>query len=77
MRVICAEAMGVCFGVADALEVVRGIGRPMEVTVRGELVHNARVMREVRERGFAVMGEEEAGRGELPATDVVMVTRMG
>ena len=77
MRVICAEAMGVCFGVADALEVVRGIARPMEVTVRGELVHNERVMREMVERGFGVMGEVEAGRGEIPSTDIVVVTAHG
>ena len=77
MRVICAEAMGVCFGVRDALEVIRGIERPLEVTVRGELVHNARVMREVRERGFAVMREEAAARGEVPGTEVIVVTAHG
>ncbi|MGN6369635.1 MAG: 4-hydroxy-3-methylbut-2-enyl diphosphate reductase [Phycisphaerae bacterium] len=77
MRVICAEAMGVCFGVADALEVMRGMERAVEVTVRGELVHNARVMREVRERGFSVMGEEEAASGRVPGTEVVVVTAHG
>jgi 4-hydroxy-3-methylbut-2-en-1-yl diphosphate reductase len=74
MKVILAEAMGMCFGVRDALGVMRGVEVPAEVTVRGELVHNAVVMGELRGRGFRVMGE---GGEEMPGTGVVMVTAHG
>jgi 4-hydroxy-3-methylbut-2-enyl diphosphate reductase len=66
MEVILAEAMGICFGVRDALGVMRGVEVPAEVTVRGELVHNA-----------GVMGEEAAGRGESPSTAIVVITAHG
>ena len=77
MKVVLADAMGMCFGVRDALAVMRGVERPVEVTVMGELVHNAVVGREIAGRGFRVIGEEAAGRGEAPATETVLVTAHG
>ena len=64
MRVICAEAMGMCFGVRDALAAARGVERPVEVTVFGELVHNPLVMRELTGRGILDAWGGGAGGGE-------------
>ena len=52
MEVIRAEAMGMCFGVRDALKVIDSIDLPEEVTVLGELVHNPVVIGRLDGRGF-------------------------
>lgn len=76
MRVIRAEAMGMCFGVKDALELIEGIERPQEVTIHGELVHNAVVQRSLVQLGFQQFGEEERDLCE-PVTEVVLITAHG
>ena len=50
MQVIRAEAMGFCFGVRDALQVAREIESPAQVTIRGELVHNASVNQSLQDQ---------------------------
>lgn len=75
MRVIRADALGLCFGVRDALRTARALERPEEVTIHGELVHNATVQEELRARGFATSSEHE--RDALPATPLVLVTAHG
>ncbi len=72
MVVIEADAMGMCFGVRDALAAMRGVERPTEVTVMGELVHNPVVGRELALRGFQRAGED--GRVQ---TSRVMITAHG
>ena len=57
MRIIEAEAMGMCFGVRDALAAMRRIETPAQVTVFGQLVHNPLVEQELGERGFASLNE--------------------
>ena len=52
MKIILAEALGMCFGVRDALAAMRRIEQPVHVTVLGELVHNRAVNDEVRSRGL-------------------------
>ncbi|HVX84428.1 MAG TPA: 4-hydroxy-3-methylbut-2-enyl diphosphate reductase [Phycisphaerae bacterium] len=74
MRIVLAEAMGMCFGVRDALAAMRGVERPVAVTVMGELVHNPAVNREVAGRGFRVMASAE---GPLPATAEALITAHG
>ena len=75
MLVVQAEHLGMCFGVKDALEGMRDLERPEEVTVYGELVHNPVVTEEIARRGFRQMAE--TGRGELPSTPRVLVTAHG
>ena len=65
MRVIVAEAMGLCFGVRDALAAARAVARPVEVTVFGQLVHNPAVNRELAGRGFVLAGEKEREIGDV------------
>jgi 4-hydroxy-3-methylbut-2-enyl diphosphate reductase len=75
MRVIRAEVMGMCFGVRDALALVRSLDDPGGVTIHGELVHNEEVLRELAERGFAQT--PEGRRHSLPLTERVVVTAHG
>ncbi len=75
MRVIRAEFMGLCFGVRDALAIARETHDPGAVSIYGELVHNPTVQRELSERGFQVVGEQD--RETFKLTDRVMITAHG
>lgn len=75
MPVIRASALGMCFGVRDALTAMRAIDAPHSVTMHGELVHNEVVLYQLRVRGFVMVGEAE--RDALPATPRVLVTAHG
>lgn len=74
MKVIRAEAMGMCFGVRDALALTETIDQPQDVTIFGELVHNEQVNSRLERRGFIT--QSEAGR-TVPATPAVMITAHG
>jgi len=74
MIVLRADAMGMCFGVRDALAVMAGVATPGEVTVHGELVHNPAVQRDLDDRGFHRSREDARA---VPATPVVLVTAHG
>jgi 4-hydroxy-3-methylbut-2-enyl diphosphate reductase len=75
MHVIRAEAMGMCFGVRDALSVARSVVEPHSITIHGELVHNERVLRELRARGFLM--DDERDRAAMPSASRVMITAHG
>jgi 4-hydroxy-3-methylbut-2-enyl diphosphate reductase len=75
MRVIRADALGMCFGVRDALAAVRTLPDPEDVWVHGELVHNEVVIRELTVRGFRQSAESD--RERLPETNQVVVTAHG
>lgn len=74
MQVIRAKAMGMCFGVKDAISATESITDPANVTIHGELVHNEVVNARLRERGFA--GQSEVGR-QVPTTPRVIITAHG
>lgn len=74
MRVIRAEALGMCFGVRDALAVIDEVGAPEQVTIFGELVHNEVVLHSLDSRGFHTQNEK--GR-VMPETTDVLVTAHG
>lgn len=75
MKIIRAEAMGMCFGVRDAIALARKVERPDKVTIYGELVHNELVQRDLAARGFHQVGEND--RDHLPPTEQVLVTAHG
>lgn len=75
MKVIRAAAMGLCFGVQDALTAARNVARPEDVTIHGELVHNRHVLVQLQERGFQMLPEGD--RRRLPPTSTVLVTAHG
>lgn len=73
MRVVLADSYGMCFGVRDAIEMALTAHRPEELTVLGELVHNADVLRKLRAAGLRIVPSLQA-----PAeTARVMITAHG
>lgn len=75
MRVIRAEALGMCFGVRDALVALGGVADPSRTAIHGELVHNEVVLEGLRERGFTMAAESR--RDALPAAPAVVITAHG
>jgi 4-hydroxy-3-methylbut-2-enyl diphosphate reductase len=76
MKVIEAEAMGMCFGVRDALATMRRTETPADVTVFGQLVHNPLVTRELASRGFASL-DEAARSAASVQTGAILITAHG
>lgn len=75
MRIVRARAMGLCFGVRDALKATRSIAKPERVTIHGELVHNEQVLADLDRRGFRTLPEGD--RGATPDTPEVLITAHG
>lgn len=75
MLVIQAQAMGMCFGVEDAISTAHSLNNPQDVTILGEIVHNRRVQQDLLNLGFASQNEDD--RRELPASPAVLVTAHG
>jgi 4-hydroxy-3-methylbut-2-enyl diphosphate reductase len=75
MQVLLAEALGMCFGVRDAIESARAVESPDEVTIFGELVHNPEVNAEMALRGFE--SAPESSRAAPPPTPAVLITAHG
>jgi len=51
------------------------VERPETVTIHGELVHNEKVLDDLHERGFQMVGE--TNRQSLPLTQTVLITAHG
>ncbi len=75
MKIIKADVLGMCFGVRDALAIIENVARPEEVTIHGELVHNEKVLDDLSDRGFQMLGEKQ--RHALPLTETVLITAHG
>jgi 4-hydroxy-3-methylbut-2-enyl diphosphate reductase len=75
MQVIRASALGLCFGVHDAIQIAEAVSQPSDVTIHGELVHNNQILMRLRERGFEMHAEDR--RQNLPASPTVLVTAHG
>ncbi len=75
MHVIRAEAMGMCFGVRDALTDAFARDDATEVTIHGELVHNASVNERLRAQGYETTAED--ARAPLPSRPRVLITAHG
>src|SRR5476651_2372520 len=75
MKIIKADVLGMCFGVRDALAIMDDIATPEAVTIHGELVHNEKVLDDLHERGFRMIGEKQ--RRSLPVTQTVLITAHG
>jgi 4-hydroxy-3-methylbut-2-enyl diphosphate reductase len=54
MRIIRAEHLGMCFGVRDAIALALERAQTEPLTILGDLVHNERVLAELRARGIRV-----------------------
>jgi 4-hydroxy-3-methylbut-2-enyl diphosphate reductase len=75
MKVIKAKAMGMCFGVKDALSTVMEMDHPESATVYGQLVHNGEVLKRIKTRGFSIL--EESDRTPDVSTPKVVITAHG
>ncbi len=75
MKVLRADAMGICFGVRDALAMAAALPDPVNTTIHGELVHNETVLVQLRTRGFRMTAKAE--RDSLPPTQDVLITAHG
>ena len=75
MQVIRADVLGLCFGVRDALAIMKRVDRPEEVTIHGELVHNPIVLHQLERRGFRT--SDENTRAIPDETPVVLITAHG
>lgn len=75
MRVIRAEALGMCFGVRDALQMADQVADPAQVTIHGELVHNPKVNRRLAAAGFQQQAEDR--RDAVPDSPLVLITAHG
>lgn len=75
MLVVRADHLGMCFGVKDALNLMRQLPSPERVTVHGELVHNPVVTEELDRRGF--QQQSEVTRSDSPGTPEVLITAHG
>lgn len=71
MRVVLADHLGMCFGVRDAVAMALSSPHRTDLTILGELVHNAEVLRRLREAGLrsvaAVDAAVETGRVMITA----------
>jgi len=75
MQVLRATEMGMCFGVRDALHIASQIPDPTQVTIHGELVHNAQVNNRLTQAGFRKAPEDD--RQSPPETPMVLITAHG
>src|SRR5947208_3563901 len=75
MEIIRASAMGMCFGVRDALRVADAVAEPALVTIHGELVHNEEVLADLERRGFSAT--PESARSAIPEGPAVLITAHG
>ena len=72
MKIIRATQLGMCFGVKDAITLALDTARHEPVTVLGDLVHNATVLKELHAAGINF-----EQRPESVHTDTVLITAHG
>jgi 4-hydroxy-3-methylbut-2-enyl diphosphate reductase len=72
MRIIRAEHLGMCFGVRDAIALALKQSETQPLTILGDLVHNERVLAELRDRGIRI-----ARHAGAVQTAAAMVTAHG
>lgn len=72
MKTIRADHYGMCFGVREAIQLALRHASRESLTVLGELVHNDRVLDQLRQQGVRLESRPEAVR-----TRTVMVTAHG
>lgn len=74
MEIVRAHSMGFCFGVRDAIEIVRDLGRSgTTVYTLGAIVHNPQIAEELDKIGVHVVD----GIDEVPVGGMVAITAHG
>lgn len=72
MRIIRADALGMCFGVRDAIDLALEHAETQPLTILGDLVHNATVLAQLDGRGVAMASDAAQVK-----TQTVMITAHG
>ncbi len=72
MKIIRAEHLGMCFGVRDAIALAINESAVAPLTILGELVHNEKVIADLRARGVTIKNDIDSVK-----TDSVMITAHG
>ncbi len=72
MIILRAEHLGMCFGVRDAIQLACAQAGHGPLTILGDLVHNATVLDDLRQRGIAIENDPARVR-----TGAVMITAHG
>ena len=72
LTVLRASHMGMCFGVRDAIHLAKRVGRARPLTILGQLVHNPKVLEDLKNQG--VQFEDKA---EAVDTKVAMISAHG
>ncbi|MDB6108704.1 MAG: 4-hydroxy-3-methylbut-2-enyl diphosphate reductase [Pedosphaera sp.] len=72
MKIIRAEHLGMCFGVRDAITLALKQTETAPLTILGDLVHNEKVLSDLRARGIAI--EQQIAEVQ---TQTVMITAHG
>ena len=72
LTVLRAKHMGMCFGVRDAINMANRVARARPLTILGELVHNPRVLGDLKGQGVQFEDKPEAVQ-----TEVAMITAHG
>ena len=74
MEIIRAQSMGFCFGVRDAIDVVRELGQSgTPVYTLGAIVHNPQIADELEEINVHVIDDLD----EAPADSIIAITAHG
>lgn len=68
MKILKAEAMGMCFGVRDAIGLAQDRASAGPVTVLGDLVHNETVLTDLRNRGVLIRQDAS----DIPTREVLI-----
>ena len=72
LTVLRAKHMGMCFGVRDAINMANRVARVRPLTILGELVHNPKVLGDLKGQGVQFEDKPEAVQ-----TEVAMITAHG
>lgn len=72
LTVLRSKHMGMCFGVRDAISMANRVVRSRPLTILGELVHNAKVLGDLKDQGVQFEDKPEAVQ-----TETAMITAHG
>jgi 4-hydroxy-3-methylbut-2-enyl diphosphate reductase len=72
LTVLRAKHMGMCFGVRDAIHMAKRVGRARPLTILGQLVHNPKVLEDLK-----VQGVQFEDKPEAVETKVAMISAHG
>lgn len=80
MKVVRADELGFCYGVARAADMVEAlIGEGKQIYILGMLIHNPVYLKKLHEQGVVTVEEEDflSGRIQIPTDSIVVLRAHG